>query len=244
MQAQAKLWNEHLSLQYRDRVGYWNMRAASRLGTDASGRKVITLICDSMDRSKWSVPRSAVLEAKELAGLQRPNLDLTRIIVHGQCVAAFFAEPSITKGASWTIELLAHVFHVLTQQGYDLRSYECSLHGDNCSKEIKSNSVAKFLALMVARSRLRKAHIQTLMTGHSHEDIDQMFSLMGSYLATQRELHDPSEFREAVVRFFANNSVRPAERLRLVERVSQVRDWNRGVASVNVFWQTVCIWAS
>lgn len=141
-----------------------------------------------MDRSKWCVPRTAALVSKQLAPLQRPTLDLTAAICHGHMVGIYFAEPLIVKGSSWTCELLANLFHQLTMLGLDLREYEVCIHGDNCSKEVKSNSIARFLALCVNRRRVRRAQIQTLMSGHSHEDVDSFFGLLGGYLQSQTEL--------------------------------------------------------
>lgn len=88
--AQSALWARHLDKQYEDRLIYWSYRAASRLGVDEDQRPTLTLILDSMDRTKWMIPRSAAFASKELAGLNRPSLDLTRCIVHGKmlCRAA------------------------------------------------------------------------------------------------------------------------------------------------------------
>ena len=186
------------------------------------------------------------LASKEMVGLERPRLDMTAVLCHGHAVALFLAEPGIVKGASWTVDVLAHCLHVLQVEcGLDLREYSLKLQGDNCSKELKSNSVAKFLSLLVARKRLRRADLQTLVSGHSHEDIDQFFSVMSAFLASQGELHDAVAFEDAMKTFVSNPSVRPCEPLRIVKRVSQVRDWSRGCNHVegrvllvegSVFW--------
>ena len=223
------MWKHHLDRQYNDRRVYWDSRASSRLGYNLENQKTICLIMDSIDRSKFAVPRTGALQSKEMAGLERPRLDMTAVLCHGHAVALFFAEPGIVKGASWTVDVLAHCLHVLQVEcGLDLREYSLQLQGDNCSKEVKSNSVAKFLSLLVARKRLRRADMQTLVSGHSHEDVDQFFSLLSGFLQTQEELHDPAAFEDAIKRFVSNPSVRPHEPLRLVKRVSQVRDWTHG----------------
>ena len=223
------MWKRHLDRQYEDRRVYWDARASSRLGTDYENQRTICCIIDSIDRSKFALPRTGALQSKEMAGLERPRLDCTAVICHGHMLAIFIAEPGLVKGASWTVECLAHCFHVLqAERGIDLREYSVRLQGDNCSKELKSNSVAKFLSVMVARRRLRRADLQTLVSGHSHEDVDQYFSLMAGFLETQCELHNPAAFEAAIKTFVAAPSVRPHEPLRIVKRVSQVRDWPPG----------------
>ena len=176
---QARLWGNHMEKQFQDRQTYWNLRSISRLGQDVNGNSSICLIIDGMDRAKWSVPRSAVLAAKSLNGLQRPNLDCTGIIVHGHMVCTAFGYPGVIKGANWTCELLTFVFDKLVQSGIDLRHYEINLQSDNATKESKNNSVARMLSFYVSRGLIRCARMHYCVSGHSHEDIDQYFSLLG-----------------------------------------------------------------
>lgn len=225
MAAQQAIWSRHLDRQYADRVCYWNARASSRLGFDESGGPTICCIIDSMDRSKWAIPRAAALCTKELGAMARPNLDMTLIIAHGQLCGAFFADPRVQKGSNWTVDIILHTLHVLASQGLDLRNYSFILQSDNASKEAKSNAVLRLMALLVSRKRLRQAHLRCLVSGHSHEDVDQTFSLMASFLERKTELHNDRHFAEAMEEFWGNPSVRPSEPHRFVHRVSQVRDW-------------------
>lgn len=173
--AQCRLWDRHISRQYADRQVYWTNRASSRLGTDAGGNRTLTMIVDSMDRSKWVVPRSAALQSKSFSSLIRPVLDCTGMIVHGHYVGIAFAEPHVIKGSDWSCELVVAVLEKLTQSGLDLRSFDLRLHADNCTKELKNNSLCRLLGLLVARGRVRRASLECLQTGHSHEDVDQFF---------------------------------------------------------------------
>jgi len=128
-------------------------------GKNVSGQKTLTIIIDSMDRSKWALPRSEALMSKHLGTMHRPNLDVTAAICHGHLCAIYFAEPSIVKGSSWTCEVLCNLLHCLCMQGVDLREYEVCVHGDNCSKEINCNSIARLLSLLVSRRQVRRAQL-------------------------------------------------------------------------------------
>ena len=55
-------------------------------------------------------------------------------------------------------------------QGVDLREYEVCVHGDNCSKEINCNSIARLLSLLVSRRQVRRAQLP-------HTLHDQFFSV-------------------------------------------------------------------
>ena len=183
------------------------------------------MIVDSMDRSKWVVPRSAALQSKSFSSLIRPVLDCTGVIVHGHYVGIAFAEPHVIKGSDWSCELVVAVLEKLTQSGLDLRSFDLRLHADNCTKELKNNSLCRLLGLLVARGRVRRASLECLQTGHSHEDVDQFFSLLGTFLQTQTEVHSPTEFMVAVRQYLSNPSVRPQEKIREVLKLDRVRAW-------------------
>lgn len=229
--AQSQMWGMHLRQQFQDRQFYWNNRALSRAGHDVNGDRIICLIMDSMDRSKWAIPRSEVLGSKSFQGMRRPVMDCTGIIVHGHALNVAFCEPHIPKGANWTIELLSIVFNKLTLMGLDLRCYKVILQADNASKECKSNGVIRFLSWLTARRRIRAARLCFCMAGHNHEDIDQMFSLLGSFLQTQRELHTSQQFLSAITTYVANPAVRPQEHHRDVFKVDAVRAWTLGTKS-------------
>ena len=95
----------------------------------------------------------------------------------------------------------------------------------NCSKEAKNNSLCRYLAALCARGRIHSARMHFCASGHSHEDIDQFFSLLGTFLQSQSELHDPGQFLDAVRKYLSNRSVRPLERGRDVVKIDQVRSW-------------------
>eukprot|EP00435_Cladocopium_sp_Y103_P043325 s2636_g12.t1 len=225
LMAQSKLWGAHMKKQFSDRECYWNYRSLSRIGSDVDGQSTLTLIIDSMDHAKWSLPRTAAMAAKQFNNVVRPHMECCAVIVHGHLVCVAFAEHHIVKGADFTCELLVHVMHKLTQSGLDLRDYEVNIQSDNCTKETKNNSTCRLLAYLTSRRAIRRARMHYCMSGHSHEDIDQYFSLLGAFLGTQNELHNPRQFMDALKVYMQNESVRPNEKLRDVIKIEAVRDW-------------------
>ncbi len=222
--AQCAQWSKHMDRQFADRRVYYDHRAMSRLGEDLSGQKTLSIILDSMDHSKWAIPRSSVLSSKTFGNMARPNLDCTGCIVHGHYVCIGFAENHIVKGSDWTIELLTHVLNKLSQT-LDLTQYRLYIQADNCSREAKNNTVCRYLAALCARGRIHSARMHFCASGHSHEDIDQFFSLLGTFLQSQSELHDPGQFLDAVRKYLSNRSVRPLELGRDVVKIDQIRSW-------------------
>ena len=222
---QAKLWGQHLQRQFSDRQRYWDLRAQSRLGQGIHGA-VVTLIVDGMDHSKWVLPKSEHLSAKAFNSFVRPHLSCTGLICHGRSVAVVMADQTVVKGANFTIELLLHAFDKLTRAGVDLRHTEVNVQCDNCSKEAKSNGVLRLLSLLVATRRLGSARLQS---GHSHEDIDQFFSLLGSFMSTKKELYNPDHVLNELRTYLSNPAVRPRECIKDAYMLSSTREWQLGL---------------
>lgn len=83
---QLKEYEHHLSQQYQDRTIYWSDRSASRLPRLPNGNRIISIICDAMDHSKYRYPRSPIFASKEFSGCVRPCLDATAVVIHGYLV--------------------------------------------------------------------------------------------------------------------------------------------------------------
>ncbi|CAJ1423297.1 unnamed protein product [Effrenium voratum] len=80
---------------------------------------------------------------------------------------------------------------------------------------------------MISLHRLQGAQLSFLSTGHSHEDIDALFSLLRNWLQRHPELWTAESFRACLEEFFENPEARPYERLRKVVLLTQYRDWTK-----------------
>lgn len=190
-----------------------------------TGRPSICIITDAIDHNKFRVPRSKIFNSKEMGGFIRPCMDMTTVLVHGRYVLMALSEEWVRKDSSWGTELLAYT---LGRLGDDLREAEVIIQADNCSRECKNNTLCRFGAMLVGTRRLRRYEQRFLITGHSHEDIDQYFSAVSSLIESNSELHDPHAFVRTLETWLRDASVRPNERLREVIKVGQVRDWTLG----------------
>ena len=69
--------------------------------TESSGGSVLTIIIDSMGKSKLVWPQYAFQQPKSLANLTRPRMVLTAAIAHGWTVESFLTDDEVTShGAS------------------------------------------------------------------------------------------------------------------------------------------------
>ena len=225
--AQLQLYQAHLRRQYADRCVYWKARADSKLGELSSTTRRITAIIDSMDHSKFGVPKSVAIFSKQFGQFIRPTLSTTCCIIHGYCTLFYMSEPHVAHDSSWTAEVLAHALHVLQGEfpHLDLRRCHLSLHGDNSSKELKNNCCVQLMSSLVSTRRLRSAALQFLQSGHSHEDVDQLFSGLATWISGEAELHTPQEYVESLQRWLNQPQLRQDERFKRVYKVDQNRAW-------------------
>ncbi|CAE7465830.1 unnamed protein product [Symbiodinium natans] len=230
---QQKLYAEHLERQYRDRVVYWRARSCSRLKTPLpSNHVVVAMILDAIDHSKFKYPRSRVFASKELSTYIRPTMDVMGCLVHGHSCFLALSEPFLPKGSSFCADLVLHCLHRLARHGLDLRGVALHLQSDNTSKETKNNTLLRLSALLIALHRLKNIVLCQLESGHSHEDIDQWFSVITSVLQTHHEIHTPAQFVEVLNKWLRDPSTRVHETTeRHAFLVESTRDWKTFLAA-------------
>lgn len=232
-QAQMHEYCNHLQRQYRDRCVYWSLRSQSRLLNPApSGERVVSLILDGLDHSKMRFPRASCLVSKELGGFNRPNCDLTACIAHGYGVYLIMSVPFLPKDSNLSADVIMHVLHRIASDeaakgsDFDLRSAHICIQSDNTSRECKNNTSIRLFAAAVGSHLVKKITYQCLVTGHSHEDVDQAFSTISGWIGQHAELHTVEDFRQCLADLLATSTFRPHDPMRYAEVVSSIRDWH------------------
>lgn len=218
----------HLARQYRDRQMYWHLRASSRL--EATNPEIFTIcaILDSMDMAKHAWPRTELILSKELCKFNRPKLTSTSLLIHGHACTINLSPHSTSSNSSRSAELVAHGLTVLARQ-IDLRSATFHLQGDNASKELKNETLIRVLALFTSRRMLRAAQLGFLSSGHSHEDIDGMFSLLRRKIEQTRDIPTPDAFVRTMQEWLDVEEHRPQEaKYRKAMLVTRFQDWILG----------------
>ena len=235
--AQMHEYSRHLKRQYADRVEYWTVRTQSRLRQPIStGNTIISLIIDGLDHSKLRFPRAElVMSSKEVSSFIRPNLDLQACLAHGYGIFCYLTWPTVHKDSNATADMLSNVMRQICQReqsdgsSFDCRCTELHLQSDNTTRETKNNTTLRLLSSWVGGSLLKRAVFSNLMTGHSHEDIDQWFSVCSSWIQDEKLLEQPSDFKISLERLLSNPQVREHEPIRRVELLTSVRDWRLGL---------------
>lgn len=227
--SQLQLYQQHLRRQYRDRQQYWQCRAVSRLQA-SSGEPVsrVSMILDSMDQAKHCYPRSESMGSKEFQQFYKPKMMNTSVIIHGHAVLVGLSPSNVPGNSSRAAELLAYSMTKSVELGINWSTCFLDLEADNCAKEVKNQTVLRMLGGLTCQHKLAGCQLSFLSSGHSHEDIDAMFSQVASHLTSHRELWTVEDFQQCIQDFFRNPMVRKHEPFREVVLFDQFRDWTLG----------------
>ena len=153
-QEAARSWRAHLREQYHYRLLYWQLRWFSRQHRrqcpESSGGSVLTIIIDSMDKSKLVWPQYAFQQPKSLANLTRPRMVLTAAIAHGWTVEFFLTDDEVTShGASHFCDVLTktleRVQEIADRDGPEMPKH-LAIQSDTTTAQAKHSLVVQFLA--------------------------------------------------------------------------------------------------
>ena len=147
---QTEHYIEHLRSQYKDRLKYWDIRAQSRLRAG----HMIALIADGMDQAKFAYPRSPCMDSKQWANFARPRAHIVGIKVHGYGMFMAVSRGDCPKDSSHHCELMCKVL-TMVQRRFNLNLSMCHilLQSDNCVREMKNNTLARWASGMVCKGR-------------------------------------------------------------------------------------------
>ena len=130
-------------------------------------------------------------------------------------LALILRSPS-PKDSSWCTELMLFGLHRAAVAGKDLRIHEVILQADNTPRECKNNVLLRIAGALTGLRKVRRMELRFLSVGHSHEDLDQWFSVSASLIESHPELHVPEDFLCVLNEYLAKPESRPHENDRSV----------------------------
>lgn len=161
-----------------------------------------SIIIDGADQSAFGTPHH-YMHSKADDGHWKIANHVMGALVHGRHCFGYNFLTNFKHGSNITIETLHRVLEYEFKHNNSLPFKQKSLYLqlDNTTKQCKSQYIMGYMALLVAWRMFQETMGSFLMVGHTHEDIDQMFSRIGVWLrknnATSR-----IGFREAILRAF------------------------------------------
>ena len=195
----AANWRVHLQQQYHDRLLYWHLRWFSRQYRvqRCQTRSVLTIIIDSMDKSKFVWPQYSFRKPKVLDQLQRPRMVCTLAIAHGWTCDFYLTDDEVlSHGASHYCEVLertlSRVAEIAERDGI-LMPRHLVIQSDNTTSQAKNSLVGQFLATLVAAGKFETATLNFLPVGHTHEDVDLAFGILLERVLKRYRVQCPDE---------------------------------------------------
>lgn len=141
----------------------------------------LSIIIDGMDQAKTATPRLH-RNPKNLDGHDVLNVHLTGVIIHGHLHQLYTWVDNFPKDSNVTATVLLEALKDLKKlKGPDyVHPRNLYLQLDNCSGENKNRFFLTFLALLVQLGVFDRIKLNFLQVGHTHEDIDQLFSRLST----------------------------------------------------------------
>ena len=220
---QQNLLYSHLQQQFADRCCYWMQRGRSR----CRGPE-LTLITDGMDQAKFGVPRASVLKAKQFDSMNKPRLHCAACILHGWGLNFYISEPNLCKDSNTSIEILSHCLTDVRDAGFQLSSSKVCIQADNTCREVKNGITMRWLSALISDNIIKEAQMTFLRSGHSHEDVDQVFGHCADWVRRKLPVALTSEDFVRSINEFLKQLDRPHDPSRHCYKLDQTRDWFLG----------------
>ena len=212
----------HHADQRCERVCYRERAAKSRDPAHDS----VSLILDKWDSAKstcpfftrspghwWAVTRKNVLDQHVLGILFHSPL--------GNEVFLYTFNDTISPNANSNIEGIRRaLIHKYVDTPMPSRM---DVQGDNASDN-KNWTLIAWFAMLVHHGYTKEVIFSFLLVGHTHEDIDQLFSVLSRYLKRLKHVMTPDEFQECMASSMASRSA-------VVQPMLAVFDWSHQLRS-------------
>ena len=167
---------DHLHQVKLERRHYYS----NRLRAELDPSSCMSLIIDGADQSKYAIPYHHIKSHGTDESARQP-LHAYGVISHGRKAYTYLLPSHVRQGHDVTIDVLWRVI-CDTQESEGKLPPVLYLQLDNTTKQNKGRYLFAFLALLVHHGVFERICVSFLPVGHTHEDIDQMFSKFAMWL--------------------------------------------------------------
>ena len=176
----------------------------------ANKDSVISISIDAADQRKMRIPVTSS-DAKRIGALWQLKLKVTGVIIHGDGYYPFVSFPWLKTGANIT----STIMHALHSAGKFDGKETAYIQWDGANDNVAFTNVYYFVWLLLA-SQTRRATLKTIvisrfLVGHTHFDVDQLFSVFSQFIfgsrrlqRKRRDMFTLSEFKEMTERAHKN----------------------------------------
>ena len=204
-----------------------------------NSEKVMKLMVDGMDQSKFALPRVARLQGTSLlAKTWRPTVHVTGVVVWGLFELYVIMPPDCPKDSNMNSTIVGFALEkaaqILKEEGPE-KGFPPNLilSLDNTPREGKNSLFASFCSWLVSSELFHSVQCEYLQVDHTHNELDQRFSTMASVIKQAETIEDLAELRD-----YLATHMRPAQGRKLfVELMPNTWDFRGWFESLNMHVQ-------
>jgi hypothetical protein len=218
--AQERLHHDFIR---REKSSYYTRRKQAICQAITEGRQQFgSCIMDACTQAVLALPHFVEIDKTSNEASKIP-MHVMAALVHGFRPYAFLFTDNFKHGANLTIECLHHVLLDMHRHFGSLpRTFYLQL--DNTTKQCKNKYVVAYLGLLVAWDMLERVVISFLPVGHTHEDIDQFFSILAKYLRCNPCL-DRDDLEKAIHICYHAWWQKKSTKTHKLETAANISDW-------------------
>ena len=151
---------------------------------------------DGLDQAKGRCPRN-LENSKQWSALWRPQLHIVGVVVEGLFEQYWVMDEDVRKDSNMECTVLSLALEkaqeVLAEKSLRLPEF-ISIKYDNTTREGKNQIVAKWMSWVQHNGFARQVQDGCGEPGHSHDPLDQRFSVIAANLSRCKVLQSPEDF--------------------------------------------------
>jgi hypothetical protein len=215
----------HIAETRKERTQYYSTKCKGANYPD----NCLSLIMDAMDQRKTSIP-FFLNPPKSVSNCFVLRTKLMAVKVHGKANYLYWSTNQIVHDTNFSVECLRRSLLKLESEFGKLPP-TLYIQCDN-GPDMKSKQFIAFCASLVENKVFQKVKLGYLVVGHTHEDIDQYFSVISKYIKrTVKTVLSPKELASALLSAFTTPGCIP----RCVEEIRYCYDTSTLVDSLDPY---------
>jgi hypothetical protein len=160
----------HIKFVKAERLSYYKRR---RRGVDTPDTHM-SIVIDGADQQAYALPYHHVQTHSSQKAIRVP-IHVYGVMVHGIGTWAYVYHDNVRQGTNVTVDVLFRTLAAIEDSGRTLPD-TLYIQLDNTVKQNKSKFFMSYLAWLVKTGAFKRIVVSFLPVGHTHEDIDQLFS--------------------------------------------------------------------
>jgi len=215
LKANSREFILHMGVIKEERRAYYDKRDRAQRDNNS----YLSMIMDGSSQYGYNMPHFKYT-TKSNVTVEKMKLHVTGVLVHGWKSFMYTQTDRFTNGSSSSVEILQRTLHHLQKDKALPPVFYLQL--DNASSTNKNNFLFVYLAWLVSRDLFQRIEVSFLPVGHTHEDVDQMFSRT-SVTLKDVDIHTRQDFHRQLAKSYMKWG------LTVVEFVDTVIDWKEWI---------------